>query len=647
MKWSIAGSRFSMQSDRLTFDRSYPPIERPFTGFEPATLQAYLDGEFVEMHNLVKSIITRSEFRHFEGSDRHEYRRQVLVWLRSISDAGLGRWFLPPELGGEANLRRLLAVFETISFHDGSLLIKLGVQFGLFGGSIQQLGTGYHHRTYLPKAAACQLLGGFAMTEIGHGSNVQALETTAVYDSEHRDFIINSPSYSSGKTFIGNAAVDGQFMVVFAQLHIGAANHGVHAFLVPIRDENGQPLPGVSIEDNGHKLGLNGVDNGRIWFQNIRLPKTELLNRFAEVTDDGQYRSEIKSKNSRFFTMIGTLVNGRITMALAANGTAKSALTIAIRYAARRRQFGGGLQETLILDYPATQRRLMPLLANAYAFDFAVKRLVRVREQSPGHESGARSIESLAAGIKAFSTWTAMHTIQVCRESCGGEGYMFVNRFAALKADADIFTTFEGDNTVLMQLVAKNLLGELKDQLKEMNPGRIARFFVDQRLKALKKRFLSLTAASASLLNPEQQLAYFRFRESTLLLRAGGEFRRLTQHKAMDAYSAFIHLQPELLELAEAYAERQVLESFLEAVARVPEQTLQRPLRKLADVFALYHLEKHKGWFLENGFMAGRRAIAITNHVTRLCQEVRQDAVALVDAFGIPDQCLGAPIGLG
>jgi acyl-CoA oxidase len=371
------------------------------------------------------------------------------------------------------------------------------------------------------------------------------------------------------------------------------------------------------------------------------------LNRFAEVTDDGQYRSKIKSNSSRFFTMIGTLVNGRITLALAANSMAKSALTIAIRYSARRRQFGGGMQETLVLDYPATQRRLMPLLANAYAFDFAVKRLVRVRDQSGDLGTGARPIESLAAGIKAFSTWTAIHTIQVCRESCGGEGYMFANRFAALKADADIFTTFEGDNTVLMQLVAKNLLGELKDQLKEMNPGRIARFFLDQRLRALKKRFVGLTADSASLLNPEEQLAHFRFRESTLLLRAGGEFRCLTRQKGMDAYSAFTRLQPELLELADAYAERQVLESFLEAVARVPDQTLHRPLRNLADLFALYHLERHKGWFLESGFMQGKRAQAITNHVTRLCQEVRQDAVALVDAFGIPDQCLGAPIGLG
>jgi acyl-CoA oxidase len=634
-----------MQDDKLTFDRSYPPIERQFTGFDPVALQAYLDGEFVETRNLVKQIITQPEFRHFEGTDLHEYRKQVLSWLRKISDAGIGRLFLPPELGGESNLHKLMAVVETIGFHDGSLLIKLGVQFGLFGGSIQQLGTEYHHRRYLPKAASCELFGGFAMTEIGHGSNVQALETTAVYDSEHREFIINSPSFSAGKTFIGNAAVDGQVMVVFAQLSVGAANHGVHAFVVPIRDDRGWPLPGVAIEDNGLKLGLNGVDNGRIWFHCVRIPKTELLNRFAEVTDDGQYRSEIKSNHHRFFTMIGTLVNGRITMALAANNMAKSAITIAIRYAARRRQFGGGVPETLLLDYPATQRRVMPLLAIVYALDFAVKRLASIREQSSS--TSARSIETLAAGIKAYSTWQAVHTIQVCRESCGGEGYMFVNRFATLKADADIFTTFEGDNTVLMQLVAKNLLGELKDQLKEMRHGRIAGFFLEQRLKALKRKFAGLATDSDSILIADHQLSHFRFRESTLLLRCGEAFRRMTRHKAMDAYSAFSQLQPELLELAEAYTERQVLESFLQGIAGISDQTLQRPLRKLADLFALYHLEKHKGWFLENGFMSGKKSKAITKYVTRLCAEVRRDAVGLVDAFGIPDQCLSAPIALG
>src|SRR5260370_5644078 len=173
---------------------------------------------------------------------------------------------------------------------------------------------------------------------------------------------------------------------------------------------------------------------------------------------------------------------------------------------------------------------------------------------------------------------------------------MFVNRFAALNADTDIFTTFEGDNTVLMQLVAKNLLGELKDQLKEMHPGRVARFFLDQRLKTLKRRFAGLARESVSLLSPEQQLGHFRFRESTLLLRSGEPIRRLTRPKAINAYAAFSQLHAQLLELAEPYSERQVLEGFLEAVADLPDQTLQRPLRKLADLFALHHLEKHQAW---------------------------------------------------
>ena len=169
--------------------------------------------------------------------------------------------------------------------------------------------------------------------------------------------------------------------------------------------------------------------------------------------------------------MIGTLVSGRISIAVTANSAAKSALTIAIRYAARRRQFGSpkASQETLLLDYPAHQRRLCPLLANVFALDFALKQLIEQNETV--HTSTSRPLETLAAGLKAFTTWNTTQTIQTCREACGGEGYLAVNRISALKADTDIYTTFEGDNTVLMQLVAKNLLSGFKEKLKEMRPG--------------------------------------------------------------------------------------------------------------------------------------------------------------------------------
>jgi acyl-CoA oxidase len=630
-------------------DSSYPPIEPPRSSFEPAAMQRLLDGEHREVRELVKKIITQSEFKYFTSTDHHAFRKQVLAWIKRLADAGIGRIFMPRYVGGEEDLPKFMAAGETLGFHDLSLMIKFGVQFGLFAGSIQRLGTEPHHRKYLIDAASCQLMGCFAMTEIGHGSNVQALETTAIYDLAHEEFIIHSPSFSAGKAYIGNAANDARLATVFAQLEIHGEQQGVHAFLVPLRGENGRTLPGITIEDDGYKMGLNGVDNGRIWFDHVRVPRTALLNRFADVDSTGKYQSQIKSVTGRFFTMISTLIGGRIAIAASGNSAAKSALAIAVRYAARRRQFGPGkppAKETLLLDYPATQRRLMPLLANAYAIDFALKHLIALSAKAA--DTGSRAVETLAAGIKAWATWNTTRTVQVGRESCGGEGYIAANRFAALKADTDVFVTFEGDNTVLMQLVAKNLLTDLKDQLKDMRPAQLTGFLFNQKISELMRTMplFTLNTSRYHLLDSTIQLSYFKHRESGLLMQAAGAFRRLTKNRQMDAYSAFTKLQPELLELADAYVEREILERFIAVVENAPDRTLHPPLRRLLDLFALYHLELHKGWYLENGVMSGFKAKAISRLVTALCAEIRQDAVALVDAFGIPESCLAAPIAL-
>ena len=626
----------------------YPAIEREGASFDPPAMQRLLEGEYSEIRAVVKQLITQPEFRYYEGTDVEEYRRKVLGWFKRIADTGIGRAFMARSAGGEENLSKFMAAFETLAFHDLSLIIKLGVHFGLFAGSIQRLGTEYHHRKYLPDSAEAKILGGFAMTEIGHGSNVQCLETTAVYEPQSGSFIINSPTHSSGKSFIGNAGSDGRFMVVFAQLELDGRSYGVHAFVVPVRDEHGAPAPGVKIEDNGLKMGLNGVDNGKIWFNQVRVSREELLNRFAQVTSDGKYQSEIQSQSARFFSMIGTLVNGRISMALAANAAAKSALTIALRYAARRRQFGPRKdeQETLLLAYPSHQRRLMPLLANTYALHFALKHLIQVSEKAPAGAS--RSIDTLAAGLKAYTTWNTTRTIQVCREACGGEGYMASNRLPSLKADTDIFSTFEGDNTVLMQLVAKNLLTELRDKLANMRRAELAGFFVDHKLGLLARRnpFLAWDASEDRLLNADAQLTLFRIRETSLLMDIASEFRTLTGARNLDAYSAFIRLQPELVELAHAHVDRVVLEQFVDAIRTLADKGLQTPLNRLRNLFALEHLEQAKGWYLENGLMSGAKSKAVTRLVNRLCAQGRRDAIGFVDAFGIPDSCLAAPIAL-
>ena len=424
--------------------------------------------------------------------------------------------------------------------------------------------------------------------------------------------------------------------------------HGVHAFLVPLRGENGDPLPGVTIEDNGLKMGLNGVDNGQIWFDHVKVPRSEMLNRFAEVSTDGQYHSEIQSQGARFFTMIGTLVSGRISIAATANSAAKSALTIAVRYAARRRQFGStkATQETLLLDYPAHQRRLCPLIAKAFALDFALKHLIELNETVLTGNS--RSLETLAAGLKAVATWNATQTIQTCREACGGEGYLAVNRISALKADTEIYTTFEGDNTVLMQLVAKNLLSEFKDRLKDMRPAQLAGFFFDQRLAAFAKcdpRFTFNTGQS-HLRDTGFQIAMFKFRESAALFSAAKGFHHLTTKKQLDQFAAFTHMQRELLGLARAHIQRVILERFAQIVTTVQVQSLKLVLKRTCDLFALSEIEFDKGWYLEQGVLSGFKSRAVTREVDKLCCEIRQEAVQLVDSFGIPDACLAAPIAL-
>ncbi len=628
----------------------YPAIAVEAPAFDPKRLQDVLDGEQKPMRDRMKAILTRPHFRYYQGTDTKEHREQVFAWMLELAQEGIGRLGYPTVAGGDANTAGFLAAFETIAFHDLSLLIKFGVQFGLFGGSIQQLGTEYHHRKYLAPCGTAALPGCFAMTEIGHGSNVKDIETTANYDPVAKQFIIHSPGQSAGKTYIGNAALHGRAATVFAQLIVGGERHGVHAFVVQLRSVEGFLLPGVRIEDNGTKLGLNGVDNGRIWFDHVRIPREDMLDRFASVSTDGAYSSPIANQNSRFFTMLGTLVGGRISIASSGVAAAKSALTIAVRYAGRRRQFAGPQKgvEMLLLDYPVHQRRLLPLVANAYALHFAVRHLGETYAKPDRDEKAVRALEGLAAGIKAWATWNCTATLQTCREACGGEGYIAANRFAALKADSDIFTTFEGDNTVLMQLLSKNLLLELRGKFKSMSTLELVKFFGEQtgtRLAEMNPIAVS-KVDKAHLRDTEFHLAALRYREQRSLEGTAKRMRRLAKD-GHDAFGAFLGCQVRLGQLAQASVEREIAEQFAAAVAKVTDPGLRATLKELLDLFCLSQIEKSAAWHLEYGYLGSKKTKAIAREVDQLCADLRPKAAALVDAFGIPDELLAAPIALG
>src|SRR4051795_3535089 len=269
-------------------------------------LRTLLDGPSPEPRERVGWWLSQPGNEPVDDRPISEHREQVLAWVRELSSEGDTAIGYPVEYGGQNSPGRSVTSFETLAMGDLSLLVKCGVQFGLFGGAILHLGTAKHHEAYLRDVASMELPGCFAMTETGHGSNVQALETTATYDPETEELVVHTPHEAARKDYIGNAARDGRMAVVFAQLIAGGEERGVHAVLVPIRDDDGVPLPGVRLEDCGPKLGLNGVDNGRIWFDHVRVARENLLDHYAQVEPDGTYFSSIENPTRRFFTMIGT-----------------------------------------------------------------------------------------------------------------------------------------------------------------------------------------------------------------------------------------------------------------------------------------------------------------------------------------------------
>src|SRR5688572_25761041 len=247
-------------------------------------LQQFLDADNADVRNKVRWWLSLPENAPRPDLPMEEHREQVLAWTKELAsegDTGIG---FPVEYGGENDVNRFVAAFETLAFGDLSLLVKVGVQFGLFGGAVLHLGTKRHHDAYLRDVMSVDLPGCFAMTESGHGSNVQSLRTTATYDPKTEEIVVNTPDDDARKDWIGNAARDGRMAAEFAQLIVGDEERGVHCVLVPIRDDNGEPLEGIRIEDCGAKLGLDGVDNGRLWFDQVRVPRDNLLDQIGRAS---------------------------------------------------------------------------------------------------------------------------------------------------------------------------------------------------------------------------------------------------------------------------------------------------------------------------------------------------------------------------
>lgn len=621
-------------------------------------LRNALDGRWRDVRNRMRAAMSEDLFRPHYTPNTVIARTKVAEQMRIMAAFGAAADSFRKEHGGTGDVGAAVTMIEMLAMSDLSLMVKAGVQWGLFGGAVENLGTERHHETYVPKIISLELRGCFAMTETGHGSDVQSLETTATYDPETQEFIVDSPTPTARKDYIGGAAETATMAAVFAQLITSQdgkpVNHGVHCLLVPIRDDDGNDLPGVTTSDCEYKGGLPGVDNGRIVFDHVRVPRENLLNKYGDVAPDGTYSSPIDNPNRRFFTMLGTLIRGRVTVGGSAGGAARVALDIATRYALQRRQFSApddDDREVQIMDYLVHQRRLFPLIAKSYALQFAQNELVAKchdlqTSDFPDAEE-QRELESRAAGLKAANTWHASRAIQEAREACGGAGYMAENRLIALRADTDVFTTFEGDNHVLTQLVAKELLTAYADDIKSMSPVDWVRFAAS----TVGERVMKRTAAEAimqrivdarqdseeegSLFNRGTQVNMFEERERYLLSSVA---RRLqSKSKEVSAFDAFNAVQDHVLHAASAHIDRIVLEAFVAGIDACENEEARELLGIVCDLYALTVIEEDKAWYIEHGYLSTQRAKAVTRGINDRCRALRPHAQTLVDGFGIPE----------
>lgn len=556
------------------------------------------------------------------------------------------------------NPEKVFGFMENI-FSEGSLNVKLSVHYNLYGMMIQLLGNSYHKSKYLNKIDD---VGCFMMTELYTGTDVKSLGTQVIYDDSKKKFIINTGDNKNQKFWIGNALVSARYGVLFGQLIVKGENHGIHAFIVELRDENGSLMPGVTVSDCGKKGGLNALDNAAVWFENVEIPRENLLNRYADVDENGTYKSDL-SPNKRFAHHIGALLFARIGVGSGGAIYSKVSLAIALRFSHQRRQFVNPKsgEKIRIIDYDLQQHRLIPILAETYAVNFFqsyVKRVYikYVHEPIPSKAEELMKKAHLMASIsKAFISWLGIRSIQESRECCGGQGYKFTNRLVLLRQEADILVTLDGLNHVLLESVAQILLGDYTELLQNKNIlSRTMYLALEKVVDYLAQNlvFSYYTTDPGHIRSSKFIVKALDYRKERLKHTLAGRLYNRIVKEGKHPFLAFNECAIHAVALGHAYSEFSILKSFQKTIKKIKNTHKDNPdckyvISVLKDLYRLYGLNCiHKDiFFLENGVVSAKKSKAIRKEISNLIRNITPHSLFLIDQFDLPEYIFEGTIG--
>ncbi|EDK44752.1 fatty-acyl coenzyme A oxidase [Lodderomyces elongisporus] len=630
--------------------------ERAEQKFDPQEMQIFLEGS-KERAELIKSLVQQMERDPILWTDG-SYYDMTKEQLREQTALKINRVSRYLETDSIDVFNRRLSI---IGVFDPSVTTRIGVNLGLFISCIRGNGT-YEQLKYwaLDKETAHikGIYGCFGMTELAHGSNVMGLETTATFDKDNDEFIINTPHIGATKWWIGGAAHSATHCTVYARLIVDGEDYGVKTFVVPLRDSNHDLMPGVTVGDIGAKMGRDGIDNGWIQFSSVRIPRFFMLQKFCKVDRDGDVILPPLEQLS-----YSALLGGRVMMVMDSYRMLARVSTIALRYAIGRRQFKGDnvdpddeeALETQLLDYPLHQKRLLPYLAAAYVVSAGALEVERTIEATllelddavdENDEAGImKAIDAMkslfidSGSLKSTCTWLAAEAIDQCRQACGGHGYSAYNGFGKAYNDWVVQCTWEGDNNVLGINIGKPLV---KHVIAIEDDGKVVKGSSDF-LNQLKE-FTGKEGSEKVILDNAADIEDVKKVIKAIevaIIRASYTAGKTVREKSFDYVGA------ELVIISKLKAHHYLLTEYVKRIDEFDQEDKKPYLYQLAQLYgATIVLDKFAGTFLAYNVISTKATAELASQVIpKLCSAIRPNVVGLTDSFQQSDMMINAPIG--